>query len=557
MATGDVRAAVAALESTLRSLRFTTLDAAAAEAGSPAPLLPALDYLLLRCSKHVALLVAQQGLQLHGKSDLRFVEGVFKFVRDALGIRSPLTPAQFLSEGFAERKVLLVQSIAKACKEHHNAAARMERLAALKGQHTEQRLCAPAAAPPEQHQLAQEQPGQPKGRASRGRCSSIPLPPPLPHVRVVSEHLKAPAAAAATAAGELSSARPHGLSSGDDGDSQSGSDAVAAAVTPTSVVAAAGAACQQRSKQQLKAAPSQLAPAASPIEQPRSLPPSLLLAQRQADSCTGGSDGCTWAQPGPGGLQEAAAGYAAAGGLQAAGAQQAGAAGQPAPPLCMAVQAMQQHPAVAGLQGAASGCEQQTWRLIQDLQLRLGLAEEASAAARQDAQQAREQLQARVTVLEGRVRFLEAGYELRPSQQQLQLACDMQLGQPQPALQLPWGAAARPPGQLGPLAGGGQHTRLNPLYDQQASSSSSAAAAAPVPAGAAAPPSSSSSQAPAAGGIQWPLPAAPAGPAGPAVPAAPAAVPAERSYGSTVELISGMQARFSEAQDFLLSLRRL
>lgn len=304
----------------------------------------------------------------------------------------------------------------------------MERLAALKGQHTEQRLCAPAAAPPEQHQLAQEQPGQPKGRASRGRCSSIPLPPPLPHVRVVSEHLKAPAAAAATAAGELSSARPHGLSSGDDGDSQSGSDAVAAAVTPTSVVAAAGAACQQRSKQQLKAAPSQLAPAASPIEQPRSLPPSLLLAQRQADSCTGGSDGCTWAQPGPGGLQEAAAGYAAAGGLQvrsypqlkaampaqtehmqqgqlsqpgvprlplglqneqqpsppqqAAGAQQAGAAGQPAPPLCMAVQAMQQHPAVAGLQGAASGCEQQTWRLIQDLQLRLGLAEEASAAAR-------------------------------------------------------------------------------------------------------------------------------------------------------------------------------
>lgn len=128
MATGDVRAAVAALESTLRSLRFTTLDAAAAEAGSPAPLLPALDYLLLRCSKHVALLVAQQGLQvcprrrrchraapapptvasnpwslplssqLHGKSDLRFVEGVFKFVRDALGIRSPLTPAQFLSE---------------------------------------------------------------------------------------------------------------------------------------------------------------------------------------------------------------------------------------------------------------------------------------------------------------------------------------------------------------------------------------------------------------------------------------------------------------------------
>ena len=36
--------------------------------------------------------------QLHGKSDLRFVEGVIKFAREALSIKSPLSAAQFLSE---------------------------------------------------------------------------------------------------------------------------------------------------------------------------------------------------------------------------------------------------------------------------------------------------------------------------------------------------------------------------------------------------------------------------------------------------------------------------
>ena len=46
--------------------------------------------------------------------------------------------------------------------------------------------------------------------------------------------------------------------------------------------------------------------------------------------------------------------------------------------------------------------------LVEGLQLRLEQAEQAAAAARREAQHAQEQLQARVTVLEGRLRFLEA-----------------------------------------------------------------------------------------------------------------------------------------------------
>ena len=61
----DVPATVAALQAQLRSLKCPLrLDAGAAEAGSPAPYLQALSWLLLHFSKHVALLVTQQGLQV-------------------------------------------------------------------------------------------------------------------------------------------------------------------------------------------------------------------------------------------------------------------------------------------------------------------------------------------------------------------------------------------------------------------------------------------------------------------------------------------------------------
>lgn len=79
-------------------------------------------------------------MQLQGKTDQRFVETAWKFARDVLGIKTVLTPAQFLSEGYAERKLLLLRQVIRACKDHHNAAARKERLAALKGTHSEQKL---------------------------------------------------------------------------------------------------------------------------------------------------------------------------------------------------------------------------------------------------------------------------------------------------------------------------------------------------------------------------------------------------------------------------------
>ncbi|PRW32571.1 centrosomal of 44 kDa [Chlorella sorokiniana] len=140
----DIQATVAALQAQLRSLKCPLqLDGSAAAAGSPAPYLQALSWLLLHFSKHVALLVTQQGLQLRGASDLRFAEGALRFARDALALRPALSAAQLLADGqFARAKAALVLDVARACKERHNAAARQERLAALKACHAEKRLYA-------------------------------------------------------------------------------------------------------------------------------------------------------------------------------------------------------------------------------------------------------------------------------------------------------------------------------------------------------------------------------------------------------------------------------
>ncbi len=467
----DVQATVAALQAQLRSLKCPLrLDAGVAEAGSPAPYLQALSWLLLHFSKHVALLVTQQGLQvrrrgglsaasmplcrqsfrrrattatspalhriamlatntacqlpspqLRGASDMRFAEGVLRFARDALALRPSLSAAQLLADGqFARAKAALVLDVARACKERHNAAARQERLAALKACHAEQRLYGTAAAPASATGAPAEQ--QQVGRPT-ARSSGIPRPPP-PHVRVVSgaaQQQQAAAAAAAAAKGDC--AAPAATLQPDEELCSEGSDGGPAhhdATTPTSVVAAAGAGAP--GKQQAASQP----PAAvqrrdaSPADRPRALPPALLTArpaeaQQQSGTLvhTSGVVGSTQSCALP------VASYpqvlAAAPGTQVplllppgeTGRSALDDAAQPSAVKVLPQQLPHQQPqqqvqqlpqplpapagqctslAIAAMPTTAcigsTLTDQQTRRLIEELQLRLGLAEEAAAAAR-------------------------------------------------------------------------------------------------------------------------------------------------------------------------------
>ncbi|GAB4823677.1 hypothetical protein N2152v2_010723 [Parachlorella kessleri] len=283
--TGDAPGTLEALRTDLNHIKYPHgLNSVRALAGDAAELLPVLSFALLRFSRHVALLC--QDYQLHGKTDQRFVDAAWKFLRDGLGLpKLALTPTQFLSEGFAERKLLLLRQIIRACKDHHNAAARKDRLAALKGNtHSEQRLYL-----------------SPQQRQQQPATSKQPVPRPAP-----------------------------------------------------------------------------AKPVPFPLEQ-------------------------------QGGLH----------------AQQHGAASS----LAAAYQTVlvdQPAMALALLGQQYSTPDVATLRLIEDLHLRLKLAEEAALEARHSSEAMQEGLQARLAVLEGRVKFLEGGFGLQP-------------------LQLPWGACCSVP----------------------------------------------------------------------------------------------------------------
>ncbi len=130
--------------------------------GDPVAFLPLLSFTLLKFSRHVARFILRNGyevstaavsrtghkccgpavnvtdpllpgpVQLAGKTDQRFVESVFRMLRELLSVRTVLTPAQFFEQGFAERKVLLLCDLIAAAKRIHNEEVRQERLAALK-----------------------------------------------------------------------------------------------------------------------------------------------------------------------------------------------------------------------------------------------------------------------------------------------------------------------------------------------------------------------------------------------------------------------------------------
>lgn len=660
--------------------------------------------------------------------------------------RSSCSASLFLPQcavqGFAERKVLLVRQVVKACKDHHNGAAHKERLAALKGTHSEQRLYGGAMT---QRAGSQSPPAASKGRAAPAKVVVSGLPP-----------------LACTAAGDGTAA---GAAEG-----RAAADCVS---SPTAALKAdqalgrpepAAGLCQQP-LEAAAPAPGWLASAPAPeAEEPRPLP--LLFLARQGTQAAPrlgwlGADMEQAAAAGPqfaAGMEAAApAALSSAGTLNAAGAampqvlpvssmgppvapaaaatgssmlqQQPGQAifighfqpeatsagpqpsaspawgpdgarlgfgmqPQAAPaywqtplpppqqPGSMPTQpyggaaAWQQHPLAvpaaagqlatlpgqqhcdAGLGGASAR------RLIEDLQLRLQLAEEtalsvrsvpvaciavfgstmhmgwmagagvwlgsfaccarcpnkhgvrsnhalllpaAATPCRHTTEQVREGLQARIAVLEGRVKFLEAGFGLQP--------------QGAPQLLLPWGSPPKTPPSAGgsqqqamgqvPGAGGGQTvaahrppplppagsgnalggarhltsgaTQSGPqlMYAGAACSSSNSSGATPH-----APPPQQQQQAGprlpghyvpvslrhrtaglppcgvvAASGSHAPPSSAAAGaPLGSLQPqlaeAAEAPGAARRSFSSTSELISSMHSRFSEAEEFLQSLRR-
>ena len=130
MTTGDVKNNLRKLLAELKQIRYpecntnndesvVRLDITALASGVPQAFLPILHFAFLDYSYALANYLAERDYELYAKTDLRFIAVVYRILRDEFSFKPQLTKEQFLSLGFAERKIILVSTILKLCRDKH------------------------------------------------------------------------------------------------------------------------------------------------------------------------------------------------------------------------------------------------------------------------------------------------------------------------------------------------------------------------------------------------------------------------------------------------------
>jgi hypothetical protein len=104
---GDLHSNVDKLKSQLRMLRFPIKDfmEEGVRCGKPIALLPILHYVFLQYSGKFVDFLREKRYELYAKSDLRFVEEIYKVLRKELNYRPTLSTTQFfcsvtITDGF-------------------------------------------------------------------------------------------------------------------------------------------------------------------------------------------------------------------------------------------------------------------------------------------------------------------------------------------------------------------------------------------------------------------------------------------------------------------------
>ncbi|XP_049688433.1 centrosomal protein of 44 kDa isoform X5 [Accipiter gentilis] len=87
--------------------------------GDPAAFLPIISYSFTSFSTYIAELLVKCNVELTAKSDLRFIEAIYKLLRDQFQYKPILTKQQFLQFGFAERKMQIVCDIINCVVKKH------------------------------------------------------------------------------------------------------------------------------------------------------------------------------------------------------------------------------------------------------------------------------------------------------------------------------------------------------------------------------------------------------------------------------------------------------
>ncbi|NWS61596.1 CEP44 protein, partial [Chunga burmeisteri] len=120
MATGDLKGSLRKIEQGLRLLNYPRdVDYTVLVKGDPAAFLPIISYSFTSFSTYIAELLVKCDVELTAKSDLRFIEAIYKLLRDQFHYKPILTKQQFLQFGFAERKMQIVCDIINCVVKKH------------------------------------------------------------------------------------------------------------------------------------------------------------------------------------------------------------------------------------------------------------------------------------------------------------------------------------------------------------------------------------------------------------------------------------------------------
>ncbi|XP_008564552.1 PREDICTED: centrosomal protein of 44 kDa [Galeopterus variegatus] len=128
MATGDVKRSLRNLEQVLRLLNYPKeVDCAGLIKGDTAASLPIISYSLTSYSPYVTELLMESNIELIGKNDLRFIDGVYKLLRDQFHYKPILTKKQFIQCGFAEWKIQIVCDVLNCVMKKHKELSSHEK----------------------------------------------------------------------------------------------------------------------------------------------------------------------------------------------------------------------------------------------------------------------------------------------------------------------------------------------------------------------------------------------------------------------------------------------
>ncbi|XP_070271583.1 centrosomal protein of 44 kDa isoform X5 [Myotis yumanensis] len=132
MATGDLKRSLRNLEQMLRSLNYPQeVDCAGLIKGDLAASLPIISYCLTSYSPYVAELLMESNVELIAKNDLRFIDTVYKLLRDQFNYKPILTKKQFLQCGFAEWKIQIICDILNCVMKKHKELSGLDKKKAV------------------------------------------------------------------------------------------------------------------------------------------------------------------------------------------------------------------------------------------------------------------------------------------------------------------------------------------------------------------------------------------------------------------------------------------